>query len=228
LQINLHNYLKSIFSSVAVKDNADGLINVLDINDNLPRNTKEKLVGWTDQRIIFESYDTPFPKSKELKRRIQLLEDSNDAWVIKRWNWVENDPIKDDLLRTAKNIAVIRNDQFDHTLSLCLSYASNIWAWGDEMDTCIKEYSKNKIYIDPKQFKNYYDLFTIWNNQEWDESISVYNFEDIIQISNTREFCNFFSLEYSEFNFIPFTKEFGDYKFDMISNIDQLKKIVYS
>jgi len=225
LQINLHNYLKSVSSLVAVKDNIDGLIGVLDINDNIPRYTKEKLIGWTDTDVIFESYDISFSKSAELKRRVKLLEDSNEAWVIKRWNWVENDPIKDDLLRIAKNIAIIRSDQFNHALSLCLSHATNLWACGDDMNNGIQEYSKNKIYIDPGQFENYYNLFTIWNNQKWDNLVSVYNFEDMICISNNREFCSFFSLDFSEFDFMPFNKEFGDHKFDMISNVNELKEI---
>lgn len=228
LQRNFQSYLKALGMPVLGANRVDGL------GEPFIFTEKEFTTGITNQRLkkydadgpIFETGD-PISVYQELSYRFVNLIHRKRNFVFKRNPLIWGDPlIYDTITNIDKCISVIREDTFDHCLSFCIAHYLQIWNKGDELNNAIIEHSKNKIRIDPDIFLLRYNTFSLYKKLKWTAHFQIVKFDDIIKISSAKEFCEFFNLRYYHFEFKTFEIEYGDNKFNMIENLDELKKLV--
>jgi hypothetical protein len=104
-----------------------------------------------------------------------------------------------------------------------LGRKTNVFHPGSELDDVVKKAKKNPITIDINEFKYYYEVLKHYNNIPWPSTFQVVDFWEMIKIKTDKEFCDFFNLEYKQFEFIPFEIEYGNDKEQIIKNIYQCK-----
>jgi hypothetical protein len=228
LQINFNNYLKETGSRVICADHPYGVGEPFNLTEEEFHSgfTSNILKEYTDYGPVFIQ-GAATPLYRELAHRFgKLMKRPNRSWVFKRNNLTSCDPLLfDTITRVDKCIAVIRQDTFDHCLSFCLAKHLQIWTNGTELENAIETFSKNKIKLDVIDFLNHYKEFVKYKNIPWTNHFQIVNFYDLVQIKTGEEFCKFFNLNYYPFDFKKFEIEYGDNKFSMIENVNELREL---
>lgn len=231
LQANLTEYVRSTGVSVIPKENylsLDELMFRVNLRTfNLTNNTTTRhLLKINTKRFEFENLEIPISVRDEILHRCTIINSYSDSWIIKYLAFVTNDPvIHDCVLPADKSIVVSRKNEFELCLSMLVGLKLNLWISGSEMDRAIQETKLNKLTIDPIFFKNQYRELKNFNKIIFPENYQKVDFDDIISIMDDKDFCAFFNLPYSKFNFKPWQIEYGNHKFDMVNNIEQLRSI---
>jgi hypothetical protein len=164
--------------------------------------------------------------SEMISRFDFLINHPKKGWVYKRSIWQHHDPVAfETTTKTDKPIVVIRHDTFEHCVSFCLARHLNLWEQGQQMQQAITTHLENKIEISLADFEENYKWFNRNNEIKYPKEFQIVNFEDMVKIKDNTEFCNFFNIEYRNFDFSPFEIEYGNNKFNIINNLPELKKI---
>ena len=228
LQQNFTSYLKATGQTVA--GTATSLDDVLDIGNNekdINHNVTKTLIGYDENGALWGNRPLPVHCKIELLHRFSLLMNSNDAWVSKRYNWLNNDPLLDISSNFIdKNVVVIRKDKFDHALSLSMARQLDLWWPSNDMTAAIEKYKESPFGIDLSIFIDEYIHIVRWNRLKYPDNFQIIYFDDMIKLDSAAEFCSFFNLEYIEFPFNKFEIEYGSNKTEMVANLEVIKKIV--
>ena len=230
LIINFHRYLKSLDYPV-VNYNCDrGLDEPFNFKDdarNPEMKTLSKMVSKTiNGEIVYRSHETPVDIEFEMRRRLQILINLNLSWVFRRVPFYAFDPILyDTLVNVDKSIVILKDNVFEHCVSYTLASQLGIWDAGEQMNNAIEYYTKNQIELEIKRFEDRYIQFYRFNRMKWLSPALVLKFEEMVNIKDSTEFCEFFQIPDNDFTFSQFEIEFGNNKLEMISNIDELKSI---
>ena len=231
LQANLTEYVRSTGVSVIPVENnlsLDELMFRLSLNTFNPSNntTIRHLLKINTKRFEFKNLEIPISVRDEIIHRCNIVNSYSDSWIIKYLAFTTNDPVIHDFILPAdKSIVVNRKNEFELCLSMFVGLRLNLWTSGTKMDHAIQETKLNKLTIDPIFFKNQYRALKNFNKIIFPENYQKVDFDDMVSIMDDKDFCAFFNLPYSKFDFKPWQIEYGNHKFDMINNIEQLRSI---
>ena len=229
LQINFHRWLLSTQDNVLCPNAWAGLGEPFNFNDDEFYNGTRKIIyAFTNTELIFSSdAANPLkPITTELGDRINILLRMPNSWVFKRFILYKNDPILyDTIVNVDRCIAVKRNDLFNHLISFVVAKKLEIWSLHQGLADAVERHKNNKIVIDLEKFANAFEWFKGFYNFKWSKDFQIVNFDQMVKISSAKEFCEYFDLEYKEFEFHPFAIEYGNDKFDMIANLEELKEL---
>ena len=183
---------------------------------------KAKLLDTGDVRITAEAFDS---LDQELIDRVWIFNQISKPAVLKYFPFSKYMSITDSVLDRVDNIYYLgRKDLFSHVLSCCISYQTNSWIANKIQENIIRDKIQNKISIPPELFRTVLKEFQHYSNICIGKS--VFEFDNIIQMRDAKDFCNMFKLEFVEFKFSNSDLEFTDNKELMINNIDELRKIM--
>lgn len=194
--------------------------------------TNQGIIEITSDEIVYGKKYTfsSIPLHLEVQNRFNLLYERPENWVFKRTPWVQHDPILyacstllDKCVAIKKKYTIANAFQF--AISLGLATQLNIWANSPALDSAIKQHRADKIELDLELFASQYRLFNQYNNIVWSSDIQVVDFDQMVELSSSREFCKFFDLPYLDFEFVEFQIEYGANKLEMISNLDEIRII---
>jgi hypothetical protein len=227
LQANFHRYMKSAGYDVLCPNSFDSILEPF----NFPDHELELTVTLTgienidNFKINFnKTHQYPQSLTSEIINRFKYLTSLKQSWVYKRTPWVEFDPILyESAVRLDKCISVIRYDFFDHALSFTLAKELNIWAPTVELDEAIKAHTIKQIKLDKTEFAKNYKWVKDYNKIKWAKNIQVVEFDNMVKLKNSKDFCEFFQLPIVEFDYHQFVVEFGDNKRRMIYYIKDLR-----
>lgn len=230
LQNMFQSYLVASGEPVLCKNRIEGAGEPFVYNDNDQEYSfsSRELIELTDDGLVYEKlkYKRYIPSDKIL--RADLLLNSELSWVIKSVPRNKYDPIIQTMItETDLCMAIIRRDLFSHALSFCLSKQINSWSREEIIEfNSIHKYTAEPIQIDTDLFLHTYKWFSDYNNVKWHKLMRVVEFETLTKIKTAEEFCDYFRIPLLKFNYIEFPIEYGDNKFNMISNLDELESIV--
>jgi hypothetical protein len=163
--------------------------------------------------------------SQELADRVQIVNQISKPVVLKYFPFRKYLDITNPVLEFIdKTYYLGRKDLFSHVLSSCISYQTNAWVPDEVQKNIIKDTIRNKISISEKLFRNILNEFRYYNASCYGKL--VFEFDDIIKLRDSRDFCDMFRLEFTEFKFTNSESEFVNNKELMINNIDDLRKIM--
>ena len=229
LQINFQQYLKATGYVVLCSESVDSIVEPFNFTDheNDLQVTRTGISSIDDHKIHFaKKHKNPMPLIEEIKSRYILLSSLKHSWVFKRTPFTKFDPILyESAVGLDKCIAVIKQNIFEHCISFVLARKLDIWSRGDKLTKAIEDYTKQQIELDPVEFEHFYIWFKDFNKIKWVNDIQVVRFEEMVQLSNSKEFCDFFQIPFIEFNFHPFVVEYGSNKLKMVSNLKELFQI---
>jgi hypothetical protein len=229
LQGNFQQYLKASGYAVLCPDSFDSIgepFNFEDYENDL-QVTKTGITGIDGKKILFsKKHKNPVPLTEELKTRYVFLTGLKNSWVYKRTPFSNFDPILyESAVGLDKCIAIVKQNTFEHCISFVLARQLDIWSNGDSLRSAIRNYTENKIKIELSDFSHFYKWFKDYNKIKWVKDIQVVRFEEMVKLSNSKEFCDFFHLPDTDFDFHPFVVEYGDNKINMISNMLELSEL---
>jgi hypothetical protein len=227
LQVNFHRYIKSAGYNLLCPDSFDSILEPF----NFPDHELELQVTMTGiesidkNKINFKkTHILPQSLITEVINRYTYLTSLKQSWVFKRTPWVRFDPILyESAVELDKCVAVVRYDFFDHALSFSLAKTLNIWAPTNELEDAIKIYTTKQIKLDKTEFSKNYKWIKNYSKVKWAKNIQVVDFDKMVKLKNSNDFCEFFQLPIVEFDYHRFVVEYGDNKRRMISNINELR-----
>lgn len=119
-----------------------------------------------------------------------------------------------------------RKDIVEQTLSILVADEMNIYHSGEEMNHKIKEKIQEPISVSQLTLKNIYQYVVRSNQYFGDQRPSKHlYFEDLIELKNPYEFCDYMKLPRKEFRWtIPNQIEYGNNKEKMIKNYLELRE----
>lgn len=220
LHNNFQSYLKATGMPILCPDKLESIGQPLDFTDHEYATYKtNRTFTIMDNQLVYHDMDHFTNLRDERNSRISKLEKTDWGFVFKHTPWT-----KDKLLAGKifdKDVAIIRKDMFDQTLSFCIARQTNIWGHGPKLDNLKSQ--REKIIIDPKIWSNFYNLLSYYNLIPWPEYVQVVNFEEMVKIKTCYEFCEFLNLEPLNFDFTEFEIELGQDKYDLVANLDDFK-----
>lgn len=229
LQANFHRYLISTGRKVLCAKNFDGILEPFNFTDTeiYLRSTRTGISSIDDYKIHFlREYEFAIPLADEIRKRFLFLLNLDQSWVYKRTPHSKWDPILyESAVRLDKSVSIKRTNTFEHCISFTVAHYLNIWTTGTDLEKAINRHVTEKIKLDTILFKRFYQWFTNVNKIKWVKDIQVVDFNEMVKVSNSTEFCEFFHIPYSEFDFHPFIVEYGDNKMNMVSNLEELREI---
>jgi hypothetical protein len=232
LQANFHRYIKSAGYNVLCPESFDSILEPFNFLDH-ELELKATITGIEsiDQHKInfVKKYRYPKDINSETIDRYSYLKSLKQSWVFKRTPWVRFDPILyESAVELDKCVAIVRSDMFEHTLSFVLARQLNIWAPTNELETAVETCKNKPIKLNEDEFIQFYKWIKQYNKIKWVKDIQVVDFDKMVKIKNSKEFCDFFNLPFVNFDFHYFHIEYGDNKRKMISNIKELRVIAKS
>lgn len=116
-----------------------------------------------------------------------------------------------------------RRDTFSQTLSFVLSLRHQTWIPDERQRNITELLINNPVQIDPKQIDWEAHRFIRGRKLEIPNTTTIWT-EDVQQVRTASEFCDMLNLPYHEFALDVDTKEYGDSKSMMISNLEEVKQ----
>jgi hypothetical protein len=224
---NLYAYVKQRYSNIIeIDDNRARATLVISLDEMLNQfhdtlfSEQACLVG---DRIVFngkliESVDD------ELACRYNLIQNITQPYVLKYFplthRFLDNLPSFAD-----RTYYLTRQDLMSQTLSFCLSSKNHVWCKGSNQDQFINESLEQPVHVDEALFRAMAKKFKWFNTEYIPQGSRCLDTSQIETISSAENFCKLLDLEFVDFKFIKFRKEFGDNKRNMVSNIARLEEI---
>jgi hypothetical protein len=167
-------------------------------------------------QLFFEEFDNPIDVDDENNSRINILKQTSYNFVVKCLEM--NVSIIDELAPLMDRVYILKRDKQQCILSNIVSRYTNIYS----IEQLNKVDRKITFTVDKsivEEYKIKYDNF--YKRDRYKNAIDI-NFEDLINLNDSSEFCKLLYLTHNTFEFFKNTTKFGDHKFAMIENIDQV------
>lgn len=185
------------------------------------RNMRIKLI---DNQFV--STGEPLTDFMELvENRIECIEQykGNGIFKIHHSEFIDRPDLIDKLIATCDHVILLkRKNEFEQLLSHALAEYHNAWHQNAKLNDKL---TNEPIHIDPLKFIHKIKLLKKCNDYIPPDNVTILNSEDICNAETREEICQLLNLPVKRFYQIPNTIEFGQNKFDMISNIDELTKL---
>lgn len=160
----------------------------------------------------------------ELAKRIGLLRIIKLPFVVKHFPFSHQLQQMPGLTDSVDRVYYLsRRNTFEHALSFCISKQTHSWAVSDAQRSAIANALENRIIIPADTFRKVTEGFNQYNLYLYGKK--TIDFETIVKIRSSTEFCSIFELEEIDFEFRNDDIEYGDNKLNMISNVDELMQI---
>jgi hypothetical protein len=165
---------------------------------------------------FFEESNNPIDVDDEHKSRINILKQTPYNFVVKCI--VMNASVTDELAPLMDRVYLLKRDRLQCILSNIISKYTNIYS----VEQLTKFNRNMKFKADKNIVKEYtlkYDNF--YKRDKYKNTIDI-NFEDLINLNNSYDFCKLLHLTHHNFEFFKNTGEFNHHKSSIIENIDQV------
>lgn len=165
----------------------------------------------------------------EKENRLSILRTNNQHFVVKDLVIFSDMKVTDQLIDMSDMIIVLKRDLRNCVLSNLASMYTHCYHQSHVMTSAIKEKTIEKIHVDLKLVDDLLERFTMFEAKKWPpEKIKVLNFEDLVKIKSSVEFCKWMKLPFSHFTFVPAEIEFSHHKYTIFSNLEEVMGKIHS
>lgn len=239
MQVFLHDYLKQLGPSLSILNK---------LGHEMPTGLDEFLLphanvaGYRafeqDDGFINFDYNKKNDAEEECFRRLrEIVKPHSKNCVVRHkpaFREFENIDLMNEIIDAFDKVVVLkRTDNFERVVSHGIAAYFDAFSTRDiGYEKALEEGIKNPIEIDPAFFKRNYRWGHYFMNDYYKKyyehkDVAEITFEKMITIKTSEEFCKELNLPPATFELRHdvFPKEFGDIKYNMVKNLDQLREI---
>jgi hypothetical protein len=233
LQMNLHSYLQAAGQVTKmihpVYDEINGLgefLNPINIKKHSERSADDRpMFKYTanltnDSNILF--IESLIDKDIEIENRLQILKKLTKPYVLKEIIFPTNNAQQ--LMPEVDLVYTIRRNIKERMLSVIVARFTGIYTKNALIPEAVASFNKDKIIVDKEMVNDILEFEKTYMRLVFPKTKTrELLYEDIIAIEDSQSFCSLTGLPFVNFRFIKDTVEFGNQKYEMISNLDDIE-----
>lgn len=233
LQMNLHKYLQAkgpVTKMIhPIYDESNGIgefLNPINIKKHNDGYVAEKpmfryTASLTDDSNIF-FVESLSEKQVEIENRLDILKKLSKPYVLKEIIFPTNHATL--LMPEADLIYTIKRNIKERIISVIIARYTGIYTKSQSIPEAIASFKNNKIIVSKEMVDDILEFEKTYNEINFPKSkTKELLYDEVVGVNDSKSFCSLTGLDFIDFDFSKDTIEFGNQKYDMISNLSTVE-----